>query len=47
MTKALGGDNDEVWRWYGALPLPPPKSSWWRNWRDGLPVWLGSTHPLR
>jgi hypothetical protein len=46
-TKAMGGDNDEVWRWYGALPLPPPKASWWRNWRDGLPAWLGSRHPLR
>ncbi len=30
------GDNDALWRWIDALPLPPVKS-WWRNWRDGLP----------
>lgn len=35
-TAASTGDNDELWRWIDALPLPPVKS-WWRNWRDGLP----------
>ncbi len=30
------GDDNALWRWVDALPLPPVKS-WWRNWRDGLP----------
>lgn len=32
----LAGERDQLWRWYGALDLPPAKS-WWLNWRDGLP----------
>jgi len=47
LTKAIDGGNDDVWRWYGSLPLPPPKTSWWRNWRDGLPTWLGPARHLR
>lgn len=27
------GDDAALWRWFDALPLPPPKQ-WWRNWRD-------------
>lgn len=33
----LRGDRDALWTWSDALPLPPPKS-WWRNWRDALPL---------
>lgn len=36
----LAGDASEIWRWVDSLPLPPPKSSWWRNWPDALPRWL-------
>ncbi|HXG72328.1 MAG TPA: hypothetical protein VNJ04_17120 [Gemmatimonadaceae bacterium] len=30
------GDNDQLWRWYASLDLPPSKG-WWLNWRDALP----------
>jgi FecR protein len=36
----LAGDASEIWQWADTLPLPPPKSSWWRNWPDALPAWL-------
>ncbi len=32
----VAGDSSQLWRWYGALDLPPAKS-WWLNWRDALP----------
>ena len=32
----VAGDSAQLWRWYGALDLPPAKS-WWLNWRDALP----------
>ena len=32
----LAGERDQLWRWYGALDVPPAKS-WWLNWRDALP----------
>jgi hypothetical protein len=32
----IAGDRDQLWRWHGALDLPPVKS-WWRNWKDALP----------
>lgn len=32
----VAGDSSQLWRWYNALDLPPPKS-WWLNWRDALP----------
>jgi hypothetical protein len=32
----LAGERDQLWRWYGALDLPPAKN-WWLNWRDALP----------
>jgi ferric-dicitrate binding protein FerR (iron transport regulator) len=32
----VGGDIDQLWRWYGTLDLPAAKS-WWLNWRDALP----------
>jgi len=31
------GDDQALWRWHDALPLPPPKQ-WWRNWRDAWPL---------
>jgi hypothetical protein len=31
------GNREQLWRWYGTLDLPPAKS-WWRNWRDALPL---------
>jgi hypothetical protein len=34
--KVAAGDDEGLWVWRGALPLPPPKS-WWRNWADVLP----------
>lgn len=37
--RILRGDRETLWRWAGSLPLPPPKSKWWLNWRDALPVW--------
>ena len=40
VNRVLRGDRDALWRWRDTLPLPPPKS-WLRNWRDGLPSWLG------
>jgi ferric-dicitrate binding protein FerR (iron transport regulator) len=36
----LRGDRRALWRWANSLPLPPPKTSWWKNWRDALPFWL-------
>jgi hypothetical protein len=36
----LRGNRQHLWRWANAQPLPPPKGSWWRNWRDALPVWM-------
>jgi len=36
----LRGDRQSLWRWVDSLPLPSPKSGWWRNWRDALPFWL-------
>jgi FecR protein len=43
----LAGDASEIWRWADTLPLPPPKSSWWRNWPDALPLWLTGGNPAR
>jgi hypothetical protein len=43
---AVAGDNREIWRWFDALPLPPPKS-WWLNWPDALPRWLGGAAEWR
>jgi hypothetical protein len=31
----LAGDRDQLWKWHGALDVPPVKS-WWRNWRDAF-----------
>jgi hypothetical protein len=33
----LAGDREGLWKWHGALDLPPVKN-WWRNWRDALPL---------
>jgi hypothetical protein len=33
----LRGDRQALWRWVNSLPLPSPKSGWWKNWRDALP----------
>jgi len=33
----VAGDRDQLWRWHGSLDVPPVKS-WWRNWRDALPL---------
>lgn len=35
------GDRNGLWQWANSLPLPSPKSSWWRNWRDAIPLWIG------
>ncbi len=35
---AAAVDDDALWRWQQALPLPPVKG-WWRNWRDAI-AWL-------
>lgn len=43
---AVAGDNREIWRWFDALPLPPPKS-WWLDWPDALPRWLGGASERR
>ena len=43
---AIAGDNREIWRWFEALPLPPPKS-WWLDWSDALPHWLGGASEWR
>jgi ferric-dicitrate binding protein FerR (iron transport regulator) len=37
--RILRGDRDALWEWRESLPLPPPKGSWWRNWRDAFPFW--------
>ena len=36
----MRGDRDALWQWTMSLPLPSPKSGWWRNWRDALPLGL-------
>jgi ferric-dicitrate binding protein FerR (iron transport regulator) len=36
--RILRGDRNALWAWTNSLPLPPPKSAWWRNWRDALPL---------
>ena len=33
----LRGDRQALWRWVNSLPLPAPKTGWWKNWRDALP----------
>ncbi|MEX2271902.1 MAG: FecR domain-containing protein [Vicinamibacterales bacterium] len=38
--RILRGDRSALWTWSNSLPLPPPKSKWWLNWRDALPFWL-------
>jgi hypothetical protein len=38
--RILRGDTRALWEWSNALPLPSPKSGWWRNWRDAFPFWL-------
>lgn len=38
LPRVLAGDRVALDRWMRALPLPPLKSGWWRNWRDALPV---------
>lgn len=38
LPRVLDGDRAALDRWMHALPLPPLKSGWWRNWRDALPV---------
>jgi len=39
-NRVLQGDRAALWQWRDALPLPPVKGGWWRNWRDALPPWL-------
>ena len=39
--RILRGDREALWEWRQSLPLPLPKGSWWRNWRDALPFWAG------
>jgi hypothetical protein len=33
----MSGDLDKLWAWKDTLGLPPAKS-WWRNWKDALPL---------
>lgn len=40
IASILRGNRDNLFAWIHAQPLPPPKSSWLRNWRDALPFWL-------
>jgi hypothetical protein len=39
VAEILNGNEQLLWVWHDALPLPPAKS-WWRNWPDALPLWL-------
>lgn len=36
--RILRGDRHALWAWANSLPLPAPKSGWWRNWRDAFPL---------
>lgn len=38
--RIMRGDRESLWAWSQSLPLPPPKSGWWKNWRDALPFWM-------
>lgn len=38
LQRVINGDRAALDRWMNALPLPSPKSGWWWNWRDALPV---------
>ena len=40
IASILRGNRQNLFTWIGAQPLPPPKSSWMKNWRDALPFWL-------
>lgn len=40
IASILRGYRENIWKWSRSLPLPPPKSNWWRNWRDALPLWM-------
>jgi ferric-dicitrate binding protein FerR (iron transport regulator) len=40
IASILRGNREHLWMWANAQPLPPPKSGWWRYWRDALPFWL-------
>jgi hypothetical protein len=42
IASVLRGDRENLWTWVDSLPLLPLKGSWWRNWRDALPLRLGS-----
>lgn len=38
LERVIAGDRAALDRWMKSLPLPSPKSGWWRNWRDALPI---------
>ena len=38
LERAIAGDRAAFNRWMNSLPLPAPKSGWWWNWRDALPI---------
>jgi hypothetical protein len=38
LERVIAGDRAALDRWMDALPLPAPKTGWWWNWRDALPI---------
>lgn len=38
LERGIAGDRAALDRWMNSLPLPDPKSGWWWNWRDALPI---------
>ena len=38
LERVIAGDRAALDRWMNSLPLPAPKSGWWWNWRDALPI---------
>jgi ferric-dicitrate binding protein FerR (iron transport regulator) len=38
LERVIAGNRAALDRWMRSLPLPSPKSGWWWNWRDALPI---------
>lgn len=37
-ARVAAGDDRALDRWMRSMRLPDPKRGWWRNWRDGFPL---------